>query len=105
MSMAFDERAEISLYGRDFEATRNELDARLRDTVAELVAKGLTDGSVTLKIDADITSVIQSREKTKCGVIVAGTKELVFDGDGHAFALTPEEASGQLSMFAGGLRA
>lgn len=125
MRIDFNKDAEISLYNRDFDPARNELNARLQSVIAEMIAKDLNSGSVTLKIDigtksviandpdaptgerpamlleieADVSSVIQQKEKAKCAVAVAGQKELVMDSDGRVFMVSPQEASGQLSMF------
>ena len=126
MKINFAKDAKISIYNPAFDVMRNELDINLNGVIAEMVEKDMSSGSVTLKIevttskdiinddnapmgtrpamnieiDADVSSVIQKKGKTKVDVITRGhQKELVMDDCGQFFIVSREEASGQLSMF------
>lgn len=126
MKINFDKDAKISIYNPVFDVMRNELDINLRAVVAEMIGKDMNSGSVTLKIevttskdiinddnsqtgtrpamnieiDADVSSVIQKKDKTKVDVITRKhQKELVIDDNGQLCIVSREEASGQLSMF------
>jgi hypothetical protein len=126
MKINFAKDAKISIYNPAFDVMRNELDINLNGVIAEMVEKDMSSGSVTLKIevttskdiinddnapmgtrpamnieiDADVSSVIQKKGKTKVDVITRGhQKELVMDDNGQFFIVSREEASGQLSMF------
>ena len=120
----FDENTKLSIYNPVFEVTRNELNIALKDAVAEMIAKGMTGSSVTLKIDisaireaivephtsmgsregisieinAKVAYELKYKNEVKLDV-VNGDRELVLDPAGQYYMVSHEEAAGQLSFF------
>lgn len=114
---------QITLYHRDFDIMRAELDKAIQNTLAKMIGKGADEGTITLKIaikfDRDevrnsdgthrpaihpsigykIGTVLQFKEDDSGDIVPYGSDELLTDGNGKFYVVSREEAAGQLSMF------
>lgn len=123
MKTSIDPEKQISLYNRDFDIMRAELDRSIQDTLGQMVDKGADEGSITLKISIrldrgeirnsdgthrpaihpsigyKVGTVLQFKSDDSGAIIPPGSDELLTDGNGKFFLVSREEAAGQLSIF------
>lgn len=126
MKIKIDPEKQITLYNKEFDIMRNDLDVAIQKTLPKMFHKGINLASVTLKIEigtikqdiADnnaptgtreqvkvvmaykVSTELKSKEEAKGSVVSLGDKkELLVDDSGRFFLVSSEEASGQLSMF------
>ena len=126
MKIKIDPEKQITLYNKEFDVMRNDLDVAIQRTLPKMFKKGINLASVTLKIEIgtikqDITdnnaptgtreqvkvamaykvsTELKAKDEAKGNVVSLGDKkELLVDDSGRFFLVTSEEASGQLSMF------
>lgn len=125
MMIKLDPEKQITLYNRDFDAMRDSLDKAIRQIIADMILKDMDAGRIGLTIDISLVksftvdsnadsgmrpcinpevnykigTAMQQKDETKGNIIPAGRDELLTDGNGNFFLVTPEEASGQLSLF------
>lgn len=126
MKIKIDPEKQITLYNKEFDVMRNDLDVAIQKTLPKMFHKGINLASVTLKIEIgtikqDVTdnnaltgtreqvkvvmaykvsTELKSKEEAKGSVVSLGDKkELLVDDSGRFFLVSSEEASGQLSMF------
>lgn len=125
MSIKIDPEKKIHLYNRDFDEMRNVLDVTLQRLIARMLAKEMSTGSITLKMDIELDKTVIADDNASTGtrpaihpeidykitfemkhkdsvdgeIIPKGSDELLMDDDGNFFLVSKEEASGQLSMF------
>lgn len=122
--MIFDDSRKVSLYNACFDDMRRDLDIAIGETIARMDKHGVVNGAITCKIEIgmarhkveDDNSPTGEREALKpsaiykinvvlqskggyTGDVIGSGYELVKGEDGNYYALTKEEASGQLSMF------
>lgn len=126
MKIKLDPEKQITLYNKEFDGMRNDLNVAIQKTLPKMFHKGINLASVTLKIEIgtikqDVTdnnaptgtreqvkvvmaykvsTELKSKEEAKGSVVSLGDKkELLVDDSGRFFLVSSEEASGQLSMF------
>lgn len=126
MKINIDPEKQITLYNKEFDMMRHDLDVAIQKTLPKMFQKGINLASVTLKIDIgtvkqDVTdnnaptgtreqvkvmmaykvsTELKSKDEAKGSVVSLGDKkELLMDDYGRFFLVTSDEASGQLSMF------
>lgn len=126
MKIKIDPEKQITLYNKEFDVMRNDLDVAIQKTLPKMFQKGINLASVTLKIEIGtikqdvidnnaptgtreqvkvvmaykVSTELKSKEEAKGSVVSLGDKkELLMDDSGRFFLVSSEEASGQLSMF------
>ena len=126
MKIKIDPEKQITLYNKEFDVMRNDLDVAIQKTLPKMFHKGINLASVTLKIEIGtvkqhvvdnnaqtgsrdqvkivmaykVSTELKSKEEAKGSVVSLGDKkELLMDDSGRFFLVSSEEASGQLSMF------
>lgn len=123
MKINIDPEKQITLYNRDFDIMRAELDRAIQRTIAKMIGKGASDGKITLTINISLANdvilngdgthrpaihpnigykigtVLQFKEDDSGDIVPYGSDELLTDGDGKFYVVSREEAAGQLSMF------
>ena len=126
MKVRIDPEKKITLYNKEFDIMRNDLDIAIRETIRKMVSKEINAGAIGLKIDIGIVkttvkddnaqsgyrqsmlpaisykvgTVLQQKDETKGKIVKPGEdKEILVDDLGSFFLVSTEEASGQLSMF------
>lgn len=126
MKVRVDPEKKITLYNKEFDVMRNDLDVAIRETIRKMVSKQISAGAIGLKIDIGITkttvkddnapsgyrqsmlpaisykvgTVLQQKDEAKGKIVKPGEgKEFLVDDLGDFFLVSKEEASGQLSMF------
>lgn len=126
MKVRIDPEKKITLYNKEFDVMRNDLDIAIRETIRKMVSKEINAGAIGLKIDIGIMkttikddnaqsgyrqsmlptisykvgTVLQQKDETKGKIVKPGEdKEVLVDDLGDFFLVSKEEASGQLSMF------
>lgn len=126
MKIKIDPEKQITLYNKEFDVMRNDLDVAIQKTLPKMFHKGINLASVTLKIEIGtikqdvidnnaptgtreqvkvvmaykVSTELKSKEEAKGSVVSLGDKkELLVDDSGRFFLVSSEEASGQLSMF------
>lgn len=126
MKIKIDPEKQITLYNKEFDVMRNDLDVAIQKILPKMFHKGINLGSVTLKIDIGtvkqaitdnnaytgtreqvkvvmaykVSTELKSKEEAKGSVVSLGDKkEILMDDTGRFFLVSSDEASGQLSMF------
>ena len=126
MKIKIDPEKQITLYNKEVDVMRNDLDVAIQKTLPKMFHKGINLASVTLKIEIGtikqdvidnnaptgtreqvkvvmaykVSTELKSKEEAKGSVVSLGDKkELLVDDSGRFFLVSSEEASGQLSMF------
>lgn len=126
MKVRIDPEKKITLYNKEFDVMRNDLDIAIRGTIRKMVSKEINAGAIGLKIEIGIMkttvkddnaqsgyrqsrlptitykvgTVLQQKDETKGKIVKPGEdKEILVDDLGDFFLVSKEEASGQLSMF------
>ena len=126
MKIKIDPSKRITLYNHEFSEMRQALDTTIQTTLKAMIAREMDAAGIALKINIDliktvvkddnaptgtreamkpeisarIVAAMQQRVDKKVGVIGrASNKELLVDDEGNFCLVSPEEASGQLSMF------
>lgn len=126
MKIKIDPKKQITLYNKEFDVMRNDLDIAIKAALPKMYQKGINLASITLKIEIgtakmDVTdnnaptgtreqvkvvmaykvgTELKTKSEAKGSIVSLGDKkELLVDDDGRFFLVTSEEASGQLSMF------
>lgn len=126
MKIKIDPSKRITLYNHEFDEMRHALDTTIQTTLKAMIAREMDAAGIGLKINIDliktvvkddnaptgtreamkpeisarIVAAMQQRVDKKVGVIGrASNKELLVDDEGNFCLVSPEETSGQLSMF------
>lgn len=126
MKVRIDPEKKITLYNKEFDIMRNDLDIAIRETIRKMVSKEINAGAIGLKIDIGIVkttvkddnaqsgyrqsmlpaisykvgTILQQKDEAKGKIVKPGEdKEILVDDLGSFFLVSKEEASGQLSMF------